>query len=216
MNREMLLESNHIKFEPKLLNIRQMIEKIFDANEEPIIDDNLCSPASIKSDSVKNVETSEKIASVEIDRSWSDVKEIFATLNKQAATSKNTYCNKLVKAEGQNVVKSNSKSEGECLKIQKFIQNKENTFDRMDQNTPKIMSTTNSLVHSINNVSVREFNSNVTKVELATEKSNILSPIINSAELKTVGDPSSHVRQLNVEMFTITLKRRDSPKSNTE
>lgn len=39
MNREMLLEKNKISFEPKLLNIRQMVERQFGKNEEPKIDE---------------------------------------------------------------------------------------------------------------------------------------------------------------------------------
>lgn len=227
MNREMLLESNNIDFEPKLLYIRQMVEKIFKANEEPIIDDVLCSPASIKLEGVNKVETLEN--NVEIDRSWSDVKEIFATLNKQATTSKNSFCNQSVEDDKRKIVQTKRKIAEKCSKIQESVRNKENRFDETEHNTQKIGPTTKSSVHSIKNASDQEFNSIVnsnTTVELATEKSNVLSPMksssstTNSAELKpsssSVNNTSGHVRQLNVEMFTVTLKRRDPPKNNAK
>lgn len=74
MNREMLLEKHKIKFESKFPNIRQMVEKQFNHNENPIIDDGL-SPSSVQTNG-NSLESNE----IQSDNNWEEVKEIFVNL----------------------------------------------------------------------------------------------------------------------------------------
>lgn len=72
----MLLEKHKVQFESKFPNIRQMVEKQFNDNENPIIDDTLSILCTDRSNGI-NSESSEIKSN---DNSWEEVKDIFVGL----------------------------------------------------------------------------------------------------------------------------------------
>lgn len=217
MNREMLLENNSISFDRKLQNIRQMVEKKFGPNEEPMIDDVVC---SVDESSTKNICASETndLSVNEPTESWSDVEEIFANINGRLPTAENTSKGKRYKnlSQADNTIimlpdekdipreqnsifsTNNTDSMNECVKGIKTneatepIENKEN-INHLSEKMP-----TNTI-----GLSPEKANETVS--------SNFCpSKFTDKSEHNCTQDSQNRVRQVNVEMFTVTLKRREN------
>lgn len=162
MNREMLLEKNKISFEPKLLNIRQMVERQLSKNEEPKIDE-------VSSFTTNN--------NFEFDVDTSKYDDIFAeNFNHQKTTTND----RLPETALKNVEFIESP-----LKPTKNTQQKKNTFISVKMESEKI--TEDSSLKSITNAQ---------QIEQSCSSTH---------------DAQNRVKHVNVEMFTVVLKQRDSP-----
>lgn len=210
----MLLESNNISFDSKLHNIRQLVDKKFGPNEDPIIDDVLYSADDNFTKADVTLKTDD-LSENDFTESWSDVKEIFSNINSRLPIAKNTPKVQQIKhfapvdntiimlPEEQETLRetllirptNNTISMGEYAKgteVAKSIENKEN-INHVNQKTNSFIA-------------------------LSPEKTNesisaSCSPPIktNNFEHNSTNDSQHRVRQVNVEMFTVTFKRRDSP-----
>lgn len=192
MNREMLLENNCISFDRKLQNSRQMVEKQFGPNEEPIIDDVVCSA----NDNICASGTND-LSVNEPTESWSDVKEIFAENAPKSERYKNLsqVDNTIIMLPDEEDIPrekvsvfstNNADLINECVaEATKTIENKEN----INYLNEKIPSNT---------------------IEISPEKAN--ETVFNNvcpSEHNCTQDSQNRVRQVNVEMFTVTLKNRN-------
>lgn len=221
----MLLESNNILFEPTLKNISQMAAKLFGSSEEPIVDD-------FPQDDGGTSNTNDSIANAahDDDGSWKDVKKIFETFNKQVvaaqASNRNQQQKTLVESKEERLFskgRSNkllyqkdfdnfkaTKSDGtsksvEDVENEEFNSNKENRQGSVDQ--------LQSLNGSRNNGEhIKSHNINTpSSVQLV---SSTAVPNHNDIWKQTarLNDQTNRVRQVNVEMFTVTLKHANPPK----
>lgn len=224
----MLLESNNIHFESKLGNLRQMVPKLFSSNEKPIIDDFLQDDVE-----TNNMNMSNDDDGGNSDGSWNDVKEIFETFNKQTVipqTSNQGQQRKLlderqnrhslrqmVKDQNNKLHHSKDKATKEICTPESVYEvergeenaNKENIRDPNDQRTSSDLASQYQLQSS--NYSGQGSGKNVESIQ--TQNKNI--PSSSSVQASTVGDQSNRVRQVNVEMFTVTLKCTDRSKDKS-
>lgn len=227
MNRELLLENNNIAFDAKLPNVRQMVDRHFDPEEGPIIDDEL----TYKNDSFKqnfSMLNGDSMRQHSVG-SFSDVREIFHDLNYHTTDSsfsntsnenrdENTIVlmpkevpivlesfqplttlNTIAKSEKQKtpvkstppLIEPTIKGEKTTTPV-KTIENKENV-DSNDPNEAKNKIDTSFQFLSEKNV---------------TETSR--SSITNSENIQQISmnDSQDRVKQVNVEMFTVSFKKR--------
>lgn len=210
----MLLEQNDISFEKKVSNIRQMVEKQFNNNEEPIIDDIFCASIdNIRHDTSKYKRNSSQFNTndIQTDNNWLEVREIIANINNGPSTSQSKseeysddvtiYDNTIVMLPIEESQKDfGIQTKPDIEKPEKpdvapfSIENKENTYLE-EKNTENLIK--------YNIVKSNQNDSNDPSCGL--NSSTLLKT--NSSQ-----DCQERVRQVNVEMFTVTLKRRDPPK----
>lgn len=230
MNREMLLECNNIHFESKLGNIRQMASKLFSSGAKPFVDDFPQDGIEMSNMNVSNDGDDEKT-----DGSWKDVKKIFETFNKQMVTPqtsnhnqqqkilnerKDGHSRKLIK--DQNTKLSHRKNFDQAtteistseavhdVECGETNANKENILDLIDKRSPQYR-------HQSSNCSIQESRIKIETIQStngsASSSAQSYTPVStfvdNSKQDSSLYDQSNRVRQVNVEMFTVTLKRSD-------
>lgn len=196
MNREMLLESNNIHFEPTFKNISQMVAKLFNSSDEPFVDDFAPNDAEIK-----NMNISIARLPHDADGSWRDVKKIFETFNKQTVTpqtssknqQQNTHKDEHLLSKDQNNKLHQHKNLDNYNAIKNIDceetnSNKENIHDSVDQSS----ASTHQLLNS--------------KCSIQGSRNNIETIKSIDDSKQTAYDQTNRVRQVNVEMFTVTLK----------
>lgn len=215
MNREMLLENNCISFDRKLQNIRQMVETKFGPNAEPMIDEVVC---SVDDSSTKNICASETndLSVNEPTESWSDVKEIFANINGHLPAAENTQKGKRYKNLGQadnTIIMLPDEEEIPREKCSVFSTNNTASMNECF----KGIKTTEATEPIENKENINHLSKEIPTIGLSPEKtnetvsSNICPSIFtDKSEHNCTQDSQNRVRQVNVEMFTVTLKRREN------
>lgn len=239
MNLEMLLETNNIRFDSKLGNIRQMVSKLFNSNEEPIVDNFSLDGVEINNINIPNFH----IHGEKTDGSWIDVKNIFETFNTQTITHQTSSQNQQQKLSDE---RRNQQSLRKLLKDQsnkldhrkdfdearmedhtsetvydtecgEMNANKENMRDSIDPRASAGLTSKSQLQNSI--YSIQESKVKAEPIHLLNE--NIFSSVQsgsstrispsrdNSKHAPSLLDQSNRIRQVNVEMFTVSLKRSD-------
>lgn len=234
MERELLLESNQIHFEP-LHNIRQMVSKLFSSSEEPLLDDN--SSGSIDTNNMTvPIDSLIHNGAEKIDDSWRDVNKIFETINKQMVRSHSTS-----QYLRQNIINGNEDGH----RLNSLIPSQSNkhhyakssgsrkvttTLDSVQIDQKEVHGETDANKENVTGVRDRKAADAVasrtadcakqrSKIEsepnqtrngnMASSQSTTLVPcdFSNSKQDQFLNEQSNRVRQVNVEMFTITLKR---------
>ncbi|XP_031625911.1 protein Spindly [Contarinia nasturtii] len=226
MNRELLLENNNINFDAKLQNVRQIIDKEFDTDEKPIIDDAL----TYTNDSFKpnismfNVDSTKPISS----GSWSDVREIFSD-NFNYHTSNSTSSNVQNDSREDNTIVLLPKEKPpiqetltpfsafnsvSIIKSEPIIKCEEHKTSIVSvENKENINSNEPIELNEAKNksdTSIKLSYENSTKEETAASLS-ITKPENVQQNSFSVLDSQDRVKHVNVEMFTVTFgKRKDS------
>lgn len=188
MNREMLLENNSIDFDRKMPNIRQQVDKQFGPNEEPIIDEFLCSVAD--DNLPKNIYAPAlDISKVhdDVTESWSDVKEIFANINEHSQPFGNTL-------------------QGRHLENLHQIPEVDNTIIMLPNEEVSTREKILNFTTNENNL-ISEYVE--TEAARSYENKENVNHFLQKDEI--VNETIPAVRQINVEMVTVTLKRKNSP-----
>lgn len=199
MKFEMFLEKNNLHFSPKLYNIRQLVPKMFDENDVPIINNSLKSPADFDAIHLDNFYTAlDSKDENQINGSWTEIKKIFESHN-----GPDTYDN---------------------IKESKFNRTKNVEFKNETDEKYKINSESNERSGSPKS-SENEPNSDISNREAfgapkqaskETDSRSIthapsVSKICDQNTLiHSTSDISSHVRQLNVQVYTVTLRGEGS------
>lgn len=237
MNYEMLLASNNVCYEPKIQNIRQLVSKLYSSNAEPMIDDDLCSDnGDVNAQNFKSLgNRSDAEGETQKDGSWMDVREIFETFNKQISaesTDRSQQKDNLKehKTDQSNLLLNHGKQSQNKDGIQnkmnvrkyanaedidkateniKLNEDKENVNVSKERDTLNMTRSQNSSPPSNQAVLVERNSSDITNTTMSVPSFDNL----NKA-LPPVNDLPNRVRQVNVEMFTVTLKRRDLPKED--
>lgn len=235
MNREMLLESNNIHFEPTLKNISQMAARLFSSSEEPFVDDFPQNDSEIN-----NMNKSISNSTHDDDDSWRDVKKIFETFNKQMVPRQTSSLNQQPKiinkiTDEQSLSKdqnnkfychknpgiSRAAKNSDNVEILQAVDcggtnsNKENIHDSTDQSPSGGLASKYQLPNS--NCSKQEGRNNIEHIKthsMNTSSFGQVAPITtvpttidNSKQTLPLYDQANRVRQVNVEMFTVTLKQ---------
>lgn len=210
MNREMLLEKHKINFEPKLPNLRQMVETQYNHNEDPMIDDILlvANPISTPTQQDNGFEPNE----TQFGDNWEEVKQIFDNLNSQTTVStKNCKRDVPTHKDDNTIVMLPNEYESYtlCAKIGninvKSTENKENDFKDDAQNALHDSTSFNSMQPSSFVLTQNLHSNDVTGKPWESKSLNSLNKITPS-----VYDVQNRVRQVNVEMFTVKLKAKNS------
>lgn len=243
MNREMLLESNNIHFESKLRNIRQMASKLFSLSEEPFVDDfpqdgvevnniNILNDDDEKNDhSWRDVEKIFETFNKQI-----DTPQILNQNQQQKLLNerKDGHSHrKLIKDQNNELHHRKDKATTPKIYTSETVHNvesgemnanKENIRESIDQRTSADLAPPHQLQNS--NCSVQESRFKIKPIQSQNINSSSSSvqavpskpvPTIfdSSKQASSLYDQSNRVRQVNVEMFTVTLKRTDPPKDKS-
>lgn len=222
----MLLESNNVHFEPTLKNISQIAAKLFSSCEEPIVDD-------FPQDDGATANTNDTIADAahDDDGSWRDVKKIFETFNKQmdtAQTSNRSQQQKtLNECKGERLLTKSQSNKPpyykdfnnfkstksvdtmksvEDVESNDLNSNKENRQDSVDQLSGSTQGSRNSSEHT------KYYNINTPSSVEVVSPITVPTYIDNSKQTVRLNDQTNRVRQVNVEMFTVTLKHANLSK----
>lgn len=234
MNREMLLENNNIHFEPKVQNIRQMASKLFSSSEEPLVDDlpftvfDINVNAAMHSD---NNETDTNWTDVKeifdnfnkpIITSQTTVqnKEIFNKHEDGFPHKLISDPNSKIHGNGFNMEKKPSIVDTVgALKSSPYREihaNKENIEDSVDRRASNSVESSYKSQFSGCSEQGNKIKSKVIQLKnentLSSEQdvfSISVSSLINLNEAPITNDHSNRVRQVNVEMFAVSLKRMD-------
>lgn len=221
MNREMLLESNNIDFEPKLQNIGEMASKLINSGQEPLVDD-------VSNDGINNMNTSIANHNEETEGSWKDVMQIFETTNKPKNASKTTNY-KVQQSHNQNKHSKGIDSQKAVKKIdtietvqdvdyRKTNANKENIDATISPNILVSSSSQYPLQSSycsiqgksnIDTETIQSQNGAAPPTRQSVSLTSFPSSTNDSKPVSSINDHPNRVRQVNVEMFTVTLKRND-------
>lgn len=236
MNREMLLEKHKINFEPKLSNIRQMVERQYNQNESPIIDDvpffleksfrdTVCvsNPTSPQHDNI--FESDE----THLKDNWEEVKEIFDNFNSQT-TQNNCKQNVPAQRDENTILMLPNECESHALFTSKFnidyakigncnaesTENKENVKEYNIENDIKVSTSFKSLTPSSSGFTQSPHSNDVTEKFMKPSQSKSWSSLNKDLTQITSStcDIQNRIRQVNVEMFTVKLKAKKSPKSS--
>lgn len=199
-----------------------MAAKLFSSSEEPDVDD-FPQGEGVSS----NTNNSMASSAHNDDSSWGDVKKIFETFNKQLVTAQasnqsqqqkilienkkerllsKSQSNKLVHFKTTKGVDTMKLKTVENVQSEELNSNKENTLDSVDQS--RILN--NSIHGSRNNSEhIKSLNILTPSVSSCTTVSTYID---NSKQTARSNDQTNRVRQVNVEMFTVTLKHGNLPK----
>lgn len=223
MNREMLLESNRIHFEPTLKNISQMASKLFSSSEEPLVDN-----FPQNGDEMNNINTSIIKTAYDDDGGWKDVQKIFETFNKQVVTPQNSNKNQeqktvndskadyaLSKDQTNKLHFKATKSVGTAVEAVHDVEcvgmnsNKENIHDSVVQKRSEKISA--PLTFQLTNSTQENIVGPVKLSNINTPSSvQIDTSTKDPKQTATLNNQSNRVRQVNVEMFTVTLKNTNT------
>lgn len=238
MDREMLLESNNIHFEPTLQNVRKMATKLFGSTEQPVTDELSLNNSNMDKKSVSIAGPSHDDAGKNED-SWRDVENIFENLNNAAITSSSSekLSNEIEDVSQFNDLKTNQNNKivhnqnsktardeidtvqtGQNMQHNVLSANKENIFDSNDciitdrktSQDPLPSSDLSGQKYRIKKETIQAQNGHMVSSQVSEMPSGLKHlPPVPSLNV------SNRVRQVNVEMFTISLKR-DQVKEGAE
>lgn len=207
-NREILLENNNIKFEAKPQNIRQIVEKEYSSIEEPMIDnfdlENI--PSQRATDSKKD----------KTDNCWTDLKYIVSTFS-QPSKMQNTNA----ECDSDHTIiilpseKSTAHNPGALNKFRTYneineLSHSENASFEKQEIMSSDMSTQPSCPQlSSNNIMLNknaEFNATNMKTPINLKTDKMYSTELKAEVNQNSKSLSGSIKQINVEMFTVTLK----------
>lgn len=234
----MLLESNNINFEPKLQNIRQIASKLFSSGEEPLVadflndtindmDNSLAKHNEESDGSWKDIKQIFETFNKQTDAPRTSIpdqqQQIILTENKVQHSHNQPHYDKSFIT--QNVGgKINTVQTVQDFENREMNANKENIHGSIDQGTSASLSSQSSLQNSSCSVKGSEIETEAEAIQLqnkATSPSTQIIPITSfpnrfddSKQVSSLNDNPNRVRQVNVEMFTVTLKRNDPQKRN--
>lgn len=235
----MLLTTNNIPFETKILNIRRIVEKEFDHNEEPIVDKFICSSSmDFKTDSI-NADSSEKIAinpkcGAQANSSLTDIEEIFSTFNHQSVDrnlieSKNIMSSpEVCKTDSSIVLLPNEELSDKNIFVPEndseygFLKTKQKVIEiecggktslekinevserhyTLDQNHHNREATVQNI-----NINLEKFSSSLPSKSADVSNTNTDNKVKQDCTLHTEAVQADGFRKVNVEMFTVTLKK---------
>lgn len=201
MNREMLLQQNNVNFEHKVPAIRQMVENLFGPNEDPLIEETFWSINNVKNNGGESSSDLSRIDEnvTQLDNNWLEVKENFANLRRFTSTSENrreTYVND-----------DTMHHEDAMISLQNKKKSKDYERENKSNLTP---GNSTAVIHMIEDK--ENTNEEMQKNKNSPKCLNDTSRVSSINEFSKL-DQRGRVKQVNVEMFTVTLKRRDSPKT---
>lgn len=186
MHREMVLENNSIKFEEKLFNNRRSVDDIFGPNEEPMID-NFRWPTLDTSENIVTDTNDQKIDSLLKTSEKSSIKQqndqtIITLPNKMPSQS-------LIQQKNDGLKPAHDYQMKNTVFEQKKYTEKTEKISKIHEDTSSIM--TDSIAVDNN---------------MHLDKKNTFSSKTTQTQQKPVQREDS-ARNINVEMFTVPLKR---------
>lgn len=205
----MLLESNNIRFEPTLKNISQMAAKLFGSNEEPMVDD-------FPQDDAGTSNTNDPIDN-NGDGSWRDVEEIFETFNKPVA-----ICQALRRSQQRETLIESKEEQSDKLAHHKDFDDFKATkrvgimksaddvgSDELSSNKKYRLDSTDQLQNlkgSGNNCEHLKSPKNIPSSVQVVSSTTVPNQVDISEQTARQNDQTNRVRQVNVEIYTLTLK----------
>lgn len=214
MNFEIFLEKNNIKFAPKLDNIRQLVPKLFDPNEVPMINNSLNSSGDFNAINVDNSNTISQALDSKVDNqtsgSWAEVKEIFDSLSTLETVFPIEHTKKDLKYKRRNNVELKSKIKDKNKMIPESDERSESSRSFEDKENADILN--RQAVGKGSSFETLQTSNNIDPLS-STFAASVSKIDDQSPCIQSTNDVSNRVRQLNVQVYTVCLRGEGSKNS---